>query len=65
MKSRLERVIVRDRQDDPESTTPCIVLEGVTATGEYLGFNPENEHIFWREIWLERVPVADAMPEHR
>ena len=34
---------------------PCIVLEGVSATGEYLGLCPQNELIYWREIWLERV----------
>jgi hypothetical protein len=35
---------------------PCIVLDGVTATGEFLRFCPQNEYIFWREVWLERVP---------
>ena len=35
--------------------SPCIVLEGVSATGEYLGLCPQNELIFWHEIWLERV----------
>jgi hypothetical protein len=34
---------------------PCIVLEGVSATGEYLGLYPQNELIYWREVWLERV----------
>jgi hypothetical protein len=38
----------------------CIVLEGVTATGEFLRFCPQNEYIFWREIWLERVPEPPA-----
>lgn len=33
----------------------CIVLAGVSATGEYLGLCPQNELIFWHEIWLERV----------
>jgi len=36
-------------------STPCIILEGVTASGEYLAFCPQNESILWREIWLERV----------
>ncbi|MGA8088024.1 MAG: hypothetical protein WCA10_12005 [Terracidiphilus sp.] len=35
--------------------TPCITLEGVTATGEYFEFAPLDERIYWREIWLERV----------
>jgi len=34
--------------------TPCILLEEVTATGEFLRFCPQNEFAFWREAWLER-----------
>ena len=30
--------------------TPCITLEGVTATGEYFEFAPLDERIYWREI---------------
>jgi hypothetical protein len=42
---------------------PCIVLEGVSATGEYLGLCPQNELIYWREAWLERVTSrADVSP---
>ena len=37
----------------------CIILEGVAATGEYLGLCPQNELIYWREAWLERlIPTA-------
>jgi len=40
---------------------PSIVLEGVSATGEYCGLCPQDELIFWREAWLERVsPRSDA-----
>jgi hypothetical protein len=31
------------------------VLEGVSATGEYRGLYPQNELIYWREVWLERL----------
>ena len=55
VKARLERVIVEKTGELRVLANPCIILEGVTATGEYLAFNPENEHIFWREVWLERV----------
>jgi len=37
-------------------SNPCIVLEGVAATGEYHAFCAQNEVIFWREIWLTRAP---------
>ena len=35
--------------------SPCIVLEGVTSDGEYRGLYPQNEMIYWREVWLERL----------
>ncbi len=54
VRARLDRVIVEQTGKLISLPTPCIVLDGVTATGEYFGFNPENEYIFWREIWLER-----------
>jgi hypothetical protein len=43
--------------------TPCITLEGVTATGEYFEFAPLDERIYWREIWLERIPAKNHPPE--
>jgi hypothetical protein len=40
---------------------PCIVLDGVSATGEYLALCPQNELIYWREAWLERLdPRTDS-----
>jgi hypothetical protein len=63
VKTRAERVIVEKTGELRQVTNPCIILDGVTATGEYLGFNPENEYIFWREIWLE--PVSPVFtPSH-
>jgi hypothetical protein len=55
VKTRVERVIVEKTGELRQLTNPCIILDGVTATGEYQQFNPENEYIFWREVWLERV----------
>jgi hypothetical protein len=60
VKARVERIIIEKIGELCHLTNPCIILEGVTASGEYLGFNPENEYIFWREIWLERVAPAIA-----
>ncbi len=58
--ARLVQVINEKTGKLVHLTSPCIVLQGITATGEYLGFNPEDEHIFWREIWMERAEVFDA-----
>ena len=44
-------------------TNPCIVLENVSCSGNYLAnrmFSPKHEHIYWREIWLERVPETNS-----
>jgi hypothetical protein len=37
---------------------PCIVLEGVVGTGEYLGLCPQSDLLYWREVWLERSSKA-------
>jgi hypothetical protein len=59
VKTRAERIIIEKTGELRQVSNPCIILEGVIATGEYHSFNPENEYIFWREIWLERVmPVV-------
>jgi len=58
VKARLERVIVEKTGELRQLTNPCIILDGIIATGEFQGLNPENEYIFWREIWLERVSPA-------
>ena len=62
VKTRVERVIAEKTGELRLLTNPCIILDGVTATGEYHGFNPENEYIFWREVWLERVAPSDTLP---
>jgi hypothetical protein len=58
--------VVRNIVDEASGRTlamkdSCIVLEGVSATGEHIGLCPQNELIYWREAWLERVlPRSDA-----
>jgi hypothetical protein len=56
--SRVERVIEEQTGRLLVLPNACIGLDGVTATGEYLAFGPQSEFIFWREIWLERVPTT-------
>jgi hypothetical protein len=33
--------------------TPCVMLDGIVATGEFLRLCPQHEYIFWREAWLQ------------
>jgi hypothetical protein len=64
VKARVERAIVEKTGELRQLSNARFVLDGVTATEEYRGFNPENEYIFWREVWLERA--APSLPtSHR
>jgi len=31
---------------------PCIVLKNAQYSGEYLRFSAQQDHLFWREVWL-------------
>jgi hypothetical protein len=45
--------------------TPAVILEGVSCKALYSGqrmFCPRGIHLWWREIWLERVSI-DACPQ--
>jgi hypothetical protein len=53
--ARVERLIDERSGMMIDLKNPCIVLDGVSGTGEYLAFGPQNDLILWREIWLERV----------
>jgi hypothetical protein len=41
--------------------TPCVMLENIVATGEFLRLCPQHEYIFWREAWLKRT---DSEQQH-
>jgi hypothetical protein len=51
---RIDRVIHEATGKMVVMKTPCVVLEGMIATGEFLRACPQHEYIFWREIWLRR-----------
>jgi hypothetical protein len=55
VRSRVDRIIDERSGTLRQLKTPGIILDGVTGTGEFLRFCPQNEYVFWREIWLERV----------
>jgi len=52
---RVERLIQESSGKLVHPKTPCVILDGVTARGEFYRFNPQNDYILWREIWLDRV----------
>ena len=55
---RIERILEKNGRM-LEMKTPCILLEGVDASGELLRFCAQHEYLFWREAWLEPAsPLA-------
>jgi len=40
--------------------TPCLVLAGADASGEFLRFCAQHEYPFWRDVWLSPEPDCDS-----
>jgi hypothetical protein len=56
--SRAEKIVNEKTGEMMNLKNPCIILEGVTCSGNYLYqrmFSPRHEYMYFREIWLERV----------
>lgn len=60
VKARVESIINERTGEMLRMKTPCIMLGDTMATGEYLRFCPQNEPVFWREIWLRRSQGSSA-----
>jgi hypothetical protein len=55
---RVDSIINEKTGEMIKLPNPCIILDGVTCTGNYSSqrmFSRRKEYPFWREIWLERV----------
>jgi hypothetical protein len=56
--SRVEKLIHEKTGQLIPMTNPCIILDGVICSGNYLYqrmFSPRCEYMYFREIWLERA----------
>lgn len=58
--TRVDRIINEKSGKLVQMKTPSVILEGVTGRGEFYRFNPQNDYILWREIWLERADQRTA-----
>ncbi len=58
VRRRVNKIIGEDSARMLTMKTPCITLEEATATGEFLRFCPQDEYVFFREIWLQRDDSA-------
>lgn len=60
---RVEQIINEKTGEMMKLKYPCIILKGVTCSGNYLSqrmFSRRREYMYFREIWLERVAEATA-----
>jgi hypothetical protein len=58
---RVERIIDEDTGEMMDFKGDCIVLEGVTCSGDYNQYCPRSIYPYWREIWLRRVEEPSAL----
>jgi len=56
--ARIDRIIDDASGRMLQMKTPCIILDGVDCSGEYMSFSPQHDFPFWREAWLERSDPA-------
>jgi hypothetical protein len=52
---RVNRLIDEKTGKMLETKNPCIILDGVTCTGDYNRYCPRDIYHFVREIWLRRI----------
>jgi hypothetical protein len=55
VRSRVWKIINEETGTMRHFKTACVMLEGVTCTGDYMQFCPRRIYDYWREIWLDRV----------
>jgi hypothetical protein len=60
VRRRVERIIHEASKRMVLMKTPCVTLDRVVATGEYIRLCPQHDYIFWREIWLARTRAESA-----
>jgi hypothetical protein len=55
VRARVERIIDDATGKMLPMRSPCIILDGVYASGEFMRFCAQHDYMFWREAWLTRA----------
>lgn len=53
--ARVDRLIDVESGEMRHMKTPCLVLDGVDCSGEYMRFGAQHDPLFWRECWLKKA----------
>jgi hypothetical protein len=62
VRARVEKIIDDVSGKMLRMRSPCILLDGVDGSGEYLRFSAQHDYVFWREAWLERLDGTAELP---
>jgi hypothetical protein len=65
VRTRIERFVDEKTGRMRKMKTPAVILDGVYCQSLYSGQRilcPRSVWLWWREIWLDRVPEADMAP---
>ena len=57
--ARVDRLIDVESGEMREMKTPCLILDGVDTSGEYMRFGAQHDPLFWRECWLKTAAPED------
>jgi hypothetical protein len=60
VRARVERIIDDATGKLLPMRTPCIILDGLYASGEFMRFCAQHDYMYWREAWLARVDEEAA-----
>ena len=58
--ARVDRIIDVESGEMREMKTPCLVLDGVDGSGEYMRFGAQHDPLFWRECWLRKADAQET-----
>ena len=58
---RVDRIIDDATGQMISMKTPCIVLDGVECSGEFLRFCAQQDYPYWREAWLAREKSVEQL----
>ena len=59
---RVDRIIEIATGQILAMKTPCLILQGVDSSGEFLRFWAQHEPLYWREVWLEPAGATQPTP---
>jgi len=58
--ARVDRLIDVESGEMRQMKTPCLILDSVDTSGEYMRFCAQHDPLFWREVWLKKAGTEEV-----